>query len=150
MTARDPLAGTWHLRECRGNSSDGREDLPYGEHPAGMLVYDGDGNMCVTLMRAFRRSFASDDALQAEDGELAAAWREFDAYSGGYTLDIKNGTVTHHVRQAKFPNWIGTDQLRHFTRQGNRLILRSEPIRRAGSEWIFTLVWSRQEDDSEV
>jgi len=150
MPSQNPLTGTWYLCDCRGRGTDGGESLPYGEHPAGMLMYDDDGNMSVTLMRAFRRSFATTDAMQATEEEIAAAWREFDAYSGTYTLDTGKGTVTHHVREAKFPNWIGTDQLRHYTLEGNRLILRSTPIRRDGAEWVYTLIWSRAAGDSAV
>lgn len=144
MSSPNPLAGTWHLLDCRGRSTDGSETLPYGEHPDGMLMYDEQGNMSVTLMRSSRQLFASGDSLQAAEEEISEAWREFDAYSGTYSLDPEQGTVTHHVSQAKFPNWIGTDQLRHYSLQEDHLILRSAPFRQAGREWVFTLTWSRE------
>lgn len=144
MPEKNPLVGTWHLRSCEGRGSDGGTVQPFGPDPGGMLMYDERGNMVVTLMRSSRRSFASGDAMQATADEIGVAWSEFDAYSGTYTLDMEQGTVTHHVRQAKFPNWLGTEQIRYYRREGNRLILSSAPIRHAGSEWVFTLTWSRE------
>jgi hypothetical protein len=144
MPKKNPLTGTWHLLDCRGRSTDGGELLPYGENPSGLLMYDGEGSMAVTLMRSSRRTFVSEDAVQAREAEIIAAWREFDAYSGTYTLDTEQGSVTHHVRQSKFPNWTGTDQLRFYGLEGDRLILRSAPFRHAGKEWVFTLIWSRE------
>ena len=144
MTVKNLLVGAWHLRDCEGRSADGDISRPFGDHPSGMLLYDADGNMAVTLMQSYRRSFASEDAARATEEEILAAFDEFDAYSGTYTLDPGKGTVIHHVRQARFPNWIGTDQLRHYSQQGDTLVLRSAPFPRDGKEWVFTLTWIRE------
>lgn len=144
MTAAGPLLGTWHLQDCVGSSDRGDVSLPFGERPSGMLMYDADGNMAVTLMRSYRKSFAVNDITQAAEEEVLAAFHDFDAYSGTYTLNAEEGTVTHHVRQARFPNWIGTDQLRYYTLQGDTLVLRSAPIPRDGRQWTFTLTWVRE------
>ena len=39
------------------------------------------------------------------------------------------------------PNWVGTDQVRHFEFQGNRLYLKG-PLERGGLEEV-SLVWER-------
>lgn len=144
MTENNPLVGTWHLRLCEGRSIDGKVSQPFGEHPSGMLMYDADGNMAVILMQSYRRSFASEDVVQASKEEILAGFAEFEAYGGTYTLNAAEGTVIHHIRQARFPNWIGTDQLRHYSLQGDTLVLKSTPILRDGKEWVFTLDWYRE------
>lgn len=137
----DRLIGTWRLRACEGRSADGQVMYPYGEAPQGMLVYDAHGSMIVILMRRGRPLFASGDVLRGTAEELRAAYEGFDAYCGTYTLDASRGTVTHHLVAARFPNWVGTDQVRYVTLRQDRLELSTPPILGGGSEWTFSLVW---------
>jgi Lipocalin-like domain len=37
---------------------------------------------------------------------------------GGGSVDVGNGTVTHHVDVSLFPNWQGYDQVRRVTIEG--------------------------------
>jgi len=141
--AQVPLAGAWRLLSVEGRSADGDVYRPFGEHPAGVLIYDAGGSMAVTLMRTERTPFPSMDATGGSEEEMAAAYREFEAYSGTWTLDPEQKTVTHHVKQAKFPNWIDTDQVRYYRLDGDRLTLQTAPVMRDGSEWIITVVWER-------
>jgi len=141
--AQNLLAGAWRLLQVEGRSGEDEVYHPFGEHPSGMLIYAAGGSMAVTLMRTERTPFPSMDATHGTAAQMAAAYHEFEAYSGTWSLDPERKTVTHHVKQAKFPNWIGTDQLRHYSLEGNRLTLRTAPIMRDGSEWIITVVWDR-------
>lgn len=45
------------------------------------------------------------------------------AYFGTYTVDVANGTVTHHVEGSLRPDYTGTDQVRPFRIVGDRLII---------------------------
>jgi hypothetical protein len=137
----DQLIGTWRLQSCEGRSADGQVIYPYGEAPEGMLMYDAHGHMIVILMRRSRPLFVGGDVLRGTAEELRAAFEGFDAYCGTYTLDVSQATVTHHLVAARFPNWVGTDQVRHVTLRQDRLALSTPPILGGGTEWTFSLIW---------
>jgi hypothetical protein len=139
----DQLIGTWHLRSFEGQSSDGEVRNILGTEPVGMLTYDPKGYVLVVLMRPDRLLFASDDRLGGTDQEVRAAFEGFEAYCGTFTLDPEQGTVTHHLVASKFPNWIGSNQVRHVTLAGDTLRLSTPPIMYGGKEWTFHLVWQR-------
>ena len=63
--------------------------------------------------------------------------RHFIAYAGPFSVDVGNGTVTHHVDVSLFPNWQGHDQVRRVTIEGGRLsIIASD--RTSGKAGPFT------------
>jgi hypothetical protein len=94
-------------------------------------------------MRRDRPHFASGDLVEGTPEELKVAFEGFDAYCGRYTLDGAKGTVTHHVLASKFPNWVGTEQVRYATVSGGTLDLRSPSLMARGEAWIVSLVWQR-------
>ena len=141
--SREQLLGTWRLSACEGRAGDGAVLLPYSDHPQGMLTYGADGTMIVILMNPDRPQFASDDILKGTDEEVRAALEGFMAYCGRYVLDAEAGTVTHHLEQALFPNWVGTQQLRHASLADGQLSLATPPIAAGGQEWTFYLIWHR-------
>lgn len=46
------------------------------------------------------------------------------AYFGTYTVDTKNGIVTHHLESAIFPGDIGKSIQRHFSISGDTLTIK--------------------------
>jgi len=122
------LLGTWKLVSYEARDSDGRAQSPLGQNVSGLLVYDGRGNMSAHVMRNDLAPFAALDPARATDLELRAAFDGYGSYFGTYTVDEASQTVTHHVRGAWYPNWIGHDQVRHFKFDGNRLLLTTPPI----------------------
>lgn len=110
---------------------------------SGLLVYDAGGNMSAHVMRTDRPLFAADDAARGTDSEVRAAFEGHDAYFGTYTIDQARQTVTHHVVGASYPNWIGSDQIRHFKFDGSRLLLSTPSIVFDGQSLEYTLIWER-------
>ena len=106
-------------------------------------MYDTKGYMSVLLMRTGRAKFVSGDPLGGSSEEIKEAFEGFDAYCGTYEVNAKEGTVTHHVKGSRFPNWEGTDQLRYFEFFGNRLILKTPPIPALDTEWVVSLIWEQ-------
>ena len=101
--------GAWTLVEWT-NVRNGETVRPYGDSPAGQIVYTSTGRMTAALMRP--------PESPGEDP------RQFTAYWGSYTVDIAAGTVTHHVEGSVSGRMIGTDQVRSFRFEGeNRLVL---------------------------
>jgi hypothetical protein len=48
------FVGTWKLVSFEELLPDGRVTYPYGEEPAGLLIYDAAGHMSVQVMRRDR------------------------------------------------------------------------------------------------
>ena len=134
------LVGTWKFISLGGKSSKGDVFHPYGQNLFGRLMYDAKGNMSALLMNPDRPRFASGDMKKGTPEEIKAAFEGFDAYCGTYTVDREKRTVTHHVLGSKFPNWVGTDQLRFFKISGDTLRITAPPILAGGVQWDFEAV----------
>jgi hypothetical protein len=130
------LVGTWRFVSMEARSPEGQVIYPYGENIFGRLIYTADGFMSVLLMNLDRPRFGSDDPMAGTAEEIEAAFRGFDAYCGTYTIDEERATVTHHIQASKFPNWIGTDQVRSFESRDGRLVLKAD-IDTRGETWKF-------------
>ena len=120
----------------------GKTIYPYGEKLFGILIYTPDGYMSALLMDPDRDKFASDDPLAGTSEEIKQAYKKFDAYCGTYTVDEKKGSITHHVQGAKFPNWIGTDQVRYFELIDGKL-QGGATLKIEGEDWHLTAVLER-------
>lgn len=135
--------GAWRLVSFVGRGADGRETTDYGPTPRGCLMYDKGGRMSVHITHSDPRPpFKSGDPFGASPEELKDAFDKYFSYFGTYTVDENAGTVTHHVEGASYPNYVGTDQRRFFTLQGDRLVLSMPPGEGAGVTYVAT--WERQ------
>lgn len=121
------LVGAWTLERWETRYDDGRVIHPMGEDARGYLLYTADGHMAAFLMRAERPHFATGEALTATDAEKVAAWNSFYSYAGRY--EVIGDRVIHHVEASMYPNWVGIDQERTLTIEGDRLTLSTPPQR---------------------
>ena len=137
------LTGTWKYISLSGKSTEGDILYPYGEQLFGLLIYDPGGYMSALLMHPDRPGFESGDMMKGTPEELKAAFEGFDAYCGTYTINDENASVTHHVHGAKFPNWVGADQVRFYNISGDTLWITAPPILAHGVEWTFEAVLLR-------
>ena len=132
--SKSDLIGTWKFKSMVLKSCTGKTVYPYGKNVFGILIYTPGEYMSALLMDPERKKFASDDLRSGTAEEIKQAYEKFDAYCGTYTVDEEKGTVTHRVEGAKFPNWVGTDQARHFELKGNRLYIRAT-LKVEGENW---------------
>ena len=137
------LVGTWRLVSYEARTASGETRYPFGRHVVGQLFYDVGGNMSGHLMRVDRPAFASDDSGSGTDAEVRAAFEGHVSYFGTYTIDRSARTVTHHVRGASYPNWVGHEQIRFYRIDGSRLVLSTPPILDRGESLEYTLIWER-------
>ncbi len=137
------LLGTWQLVSFEARDSKNQLRRPLGEDVSGLLVYDAGGNMAAHVMKNGRPLFAANDPDRGTDAEVRAAFEGYASYFGTYTIDPATQTVTHHVRGAWYPNWIGNDQLRHFKFEGCRLLLFTPPLISGGESLEYVLTWER-------
>lgn len=142
--SNNSIVGTWKLVFMEAKSSKGDAFFPYGENPAGSLIYSASGDMAVVLMRTGRPRFASGDPFGGTPEEIKQAFEGFDAYSGTYEVDMVEGAVTHQIEVARFPNWVGTEQIRYFDLSSNQLKLSTPPIFALDQEWVIDVVWQRK------
>ena len=134
-----PFLGSWDLISFEHVLPSGAASTPFGNLPVGLLVYQADGRMSAQVSTGTPTRLASDDSLEASVEEAADAWRTYFGYWGSFKVCPEEGVVVHRVEGSSFPNWIGTEQRRHFRFDGaNQLILEAE-----SASGRYTLIWQR-------
>lgn len=149
----DRLIGVWRLVSVEARDGTGSVTRPYGESPAGYIVYTVERRMIVSMMRSPVPSIAATD-LFGGVVEAVGKGHVYVGYSGAVTLeDVRHdgatvsGTVVHHLDTCSFPTWVGTEQRRDFVLNGDGLTLTTPRIERAGTQAIATVVWDRLRAD---
>jgi hypothetical protein len=138
----EKIVGVWDFTSMVVLTSSGEVVYPYGEDLYGRLIYTEGGHMCVLLMRARRPKFALDDPFAGTPTEKADAFDSFDAYCGTYEVDEHAGIITHRIEGSKFPNWLGSNQIRYFEFADQQLIIKAViPV--GGEDWHFEGVLQR-------
>jgi hypothetical protein len=137
------LVGTWQLVSYEARNSNGKVSYPLGERVSGQLIYDDRGNMSAHVMRNDRPAFTAQDPFKGTDVEVRAAFEGHASYFGTYTIDLGNKTVSHHVKGASYPNWVGNDQLRYYKFDRDRLVLSTPPLVLGGQSFEYVLIWER-------
>jgi hypothetical protein len=109
----DKLVGTWLLVSWVMEDDTTKEQKPlYGEHPHGFATFTPTGRAFFVLTGEGRK------APQTE-AEGAAALKSLVAYTGRYRVD--GGRFITTVDTAWNEAWVGTDQVRTFRLDGDRL-----------------------------
>ena len=140
--SKSELIGAWKFNSMMLKSESGKTVYPYGENLFGILIYTPAGYMSALLMDPDRKKFASDDLKTGTNEEIKEAYEKFDAYCGTYSVDEEKSTVTHHVQGAKFPNWVGTNQVRHFELKGDKLYIKAT-LTVKGEDWTGEAILER-------
>ena len=144
MINKQDIVGGWILKEW-SISSNGRVSHPFGESPVGVLVYTKDDCMSAQLMSGTDLSL--DGApLRGLGAELNQALVErFFAYAGRYR--IEDNTIIHEVMVSLNPDFVGREQRRAASLQGDCLELTGHESDAAGRERVHKLVWKRMEGE---
>jgi hypothetical protein len=110
----------------------------YGERPNGYIGFTPDGRFFAFATADGRKSPSSPD-------EQAAAFRSMIAYTGKFRLEGEKFITKVDV--AWNEAWVGSEQVRFWRVEGDRLHIISAPIPNLnvqGSMMIGTLVWERE------
>ena len=98
------------------------------------------GHMSATLTSEGRK----DAAPPTDEKQVTQLYYKMAAYAGTYA--VQGNTVVHHVEAAWLPSWVGSDQPRQATLDGDTLTIRTQPIQSIdGKDYIYILVWKRAE-----
>lgn len=114
-----PLVGTWRLVSYTDTVAGEAPIRAYGVDPIGLFIFTADGHVSISIMRN-----PPDMTAPTTDPDRQACtpgW--FCAYFGTYDVDYEAGTWVTHVRGGNIPAYLGTDQRRHFSIRGDRLII---------------------------
>lgn len=138
----EPFLGAWSLEAWTVTQPGKAPVNPFGEAAKGYIIYTPQGVMSATLMKPDRprletsrpdmpaRFASSIRSMRAEGTSDAFSTAYFQAaaqymnYCGRYS--ITRDTVTHHVEAALIPDWVGTDLVRRYSFENDRLVLTAE------------------------
>ena len=113
MNERD-LYGVWKLVSLRSVMTGGSEPKDiYGVDPVGKIIFTTD-NLMMTVITA------KDRARSQSDAGDAALFRSMMAYSGPFRVEGGDQFITT-VEVAWNPDWVGTEQVRTFSIEGDIL-----------------------------
>ena len=133
------LVGTWRLK-CAyfmAQRTGERVDV-LGANPFGFVIIEPGGRMIAILT-----SDAATRATTADD--TAALYKSMISYTGRWSTDGE--TFVTQVDGAWDPSWVGAEQVRSFTIDGDRLSVRTAPLRHpsfADDEVVGHINWERE------
>ena len=133
------LVGTWRLTSAIMEDVESKTQTHgWGEHPKGLLIITEAGRW-VAIQTAEGHKAAADDAGRA------AAFRTMLAYAGSYR--VEDGKIFVMVDISWDQRWVGSEQVRHFRVEGDRLHVEAPPQPYAnfgGRVMRGILVWKRE------
>jgi len=135
-----PLVGSWRLVSVEATFTDtGERAETFGPEPNGRMVLTPAGRIMFLITKSERQPPANDAAR-------AKLFNESIAYSGQVRVESPGKFVTT-VEISLFPEEIGTEKLRLFKLDGDRLVItRPEQASRVtkGRRAVSNLVWQRE------
>jgi hypothetical protein len=134
----ETLVGTWKLVSCLMEDVETKERMPvWGERPNGYIVLTSGGRWIVIQT-------AEDRPVPQTDEDQSAAFRSMLAYSGKYRTE--GNKIIIKVDIAWDESWNGTEQVRSFSIEGDRLHVEAAPQAYAnfgGKVMRGILIWVR-------
>jgi len=140
-----PVIGTWRLISAGNVYKDGRFEpfAEYGPQPIGYLMYDVTGHMCVSLANPKHPRWANEEKPTV--AEKAESFRVMFAYCGTYEVQENEHRIIHRPEMASWPHYVGTDQVRPYRLEGNRLILSGTETAPGDQPSDYQIIWERVE-----
>ena len=114
-----PLVGTWRLVSYTDTVAGEAPIHAFGVDPIGLFIFTADGRVSISIMRNPPNVTAP--TTDPDPDVCIPEW--FCAYFGTYDVDYQASTWVTHVRGGNIPAYLGTDQMRHFSIRGDRLII---------------------------
>ena len=131
------IVGTWKLASFKNELQDGSEPRgAYGARPTGYIIFTPEGRM-FSIVEAEGRKAAENDE------QRAAAFRSMISYTGRFRLD--SGKFITKVDVSWNPAWVGTEQVRDYKLEGDRLQVISPWVMspNLGKMTRATVTWER-------
>jgi hypothetical protein len=138
---KDRLIGTWKLVSAVSEELATRVTTDiYKGTPVGFITYGAEGRVMTIVVDSTRKKPAGPVATASE---AEALFRSMAAYAGTYT--IRGNQIIHRPDASWNETWTGTDQVRDYRFDGERLILATAPSPDpfTGKMSIRMLVWEK-------
>ncbi len=144
MTERSELTleGTWIMDSAFEILADGTRITTYTEHPAGLLMIDGEGRYSLQIFRPTRAPFAAGDKARGTAEEYRDAALGSSTHFGRVRIDAN--TLVFDVERASFPNWEGRQQVRDYS-YAEGLLHYQVPASASGNGTIAHSIWRKVE-----
>ncbi len=136
----EDIRGRWDIVSWDQAYDDGRIMYPMGDDLTGFIEYGTHSMFCV-IARGARAPFASGAQWVASDAEKAAAYTSYFSYAGDYRLD--GDVLVHRVTHSLFPNWVGGEQRRQASLNGDTLHLSARLESESPQARTARLIWRR-------
>ena len=135
---RDKFVGVWKLGSFIVESVDSKERRkPYGEEPNGYLVITPERFTAIITAQSRKAPQTDEDRVNG--------FRTMFAYSGPYM--VEGDRLTTKVQISWNESWVGTDQVRTFKLNGDKLNIESLPAPGGNQQMpglvVGILAWSR-------
>jgi hypothetical protein len=137
------VIGIWKLISFESQADDGTLTYLFGKDVAGLAMIDAKGYFSVHVINMKRPSFKIPDPRGGTPEEVKMAFEDYLGYYGTFDLDETKGVIIFHVKGAWLPNWIGGDQIRYYTLNGNRMTISTAPVLFGGKKRVGKLIWER-------
>jgi hypothetical protein len=115
---QNAVVGSWRMVSYQRVLDNGAPQNGLGEHPKGVVIFTAEGRV-VLFTTADGRKAATSDAERAE------LWKSMVAYTGKYR--VEGDDLITSVDVSWNEEWNGTEQRRHFTIEGDKLIFTTSP-----------------------
>ena len=116
---KDKIVGTWKLVSVvYEDVATGQRTPVLGAHPRGCQIATPEGRWLAVVTAEGRK-------VPQTDAERSDALRSMIAYTGRYR--VEDGKVITRVEAAWNEAWVGTDQIRAYKFEGDRLLIESPP-----------------------
>jgi Lipocalin-like domain len=138
---KDKLVGTWKLVSAVSEDlASGQKTNIYKGTPTGFITYGADGRMMTMIVDSPRKR---PEGAVVTTAEAEALFRSMAAYAGTYT--IQGNQIIHRPDVSWNETWTGTDQVRDYKFDGERLMLATAPSPNpfTGKMSVRTLVWDK-------
>ncbi len=141
MSDANALLGTWRMKAwVREVVATGARSDVLGPDPDGYIAYHADGRMMAVVMQSGRPAPAGPLPTSEEKERLFDSML---AYAASYTVDGEK--VVHHVDASWNQSWTGTDLVRFYKLEGDRLTIRGAPAPDpvTGEEVVYLIEFER-------
>jgi len=135
------LLGTWNMTSWKREIlATGEKIDALGADPVGYINYGSDGRFYALVINRNRPRPA---ALPPNDAEKIKLFDTMLAYAGTYSVDEEK--AVHHVDASWNQAWTGTDQVRFYKLEGDKLTISGAPAKdpHTGQEVIHRLEFKR-------
>lgn len=152
MDVRSRLIGAWELIEAKVLTNGAAADHDFfspQKGAGGILIYSANGYMCATISKSERALFSTDQIDGGTDEEKVKAYSTYISYTGSFEVDEEKMSITHLVKFATHPNYVGRPQIRYLAfsgpegRSGEEVRLDTPPMNFGGRAIESYLKWRK-------